>query len=245
MLNLGIEHVLQLDPDALYFATIDADIMPMRPIREWLEETFHELQHHHVVQMFETAYDLNPADSIMGKAQVSFMSQYIKTGCVLPEKGGFWNDDFYSIHGHPGFCWAYTRYALDSLGGLIDFAILGAGDRHMCLGLVGCMDQSFENKTSGYVQQLLQWQTRSERWIKRDVGFVKGSIYHYWHGSKRTRFYSDRWKILRDNLFDPRTDLKRDAQGLLILETWNQRQIKLRDQLRAYTKSRNEDSIDV
>lgn len=246
MLDLGIQHITtSLDPNAGYFATVDADVAPMMPMKDWMFETFHELQHNHVVQMFETAYDLNPDDIVINNPQVSFMSKYIKTGCVQPVRGGFWTDEFYTVHGHPGFAWGYTRDAIDRLGGLIDFAVLGAGDRHMCLGLVGCMDQSFENKTSGYVRELMQWEARAERWIKRDVGYVKASLYHYWHGKKKDRGYTDRWKILRDNSFDPSTDLKYDAQGLLQLETWDLRQMNLRDQIRAYMRSRNEDSIDT
>jgi hypothetical protein len=130
-------------------------------------------------------------------------------------------------------------------GPFIDFAILGAGDRHMCLGLVGCMEQTFEHLNKEYRHALMQWQTRAERWIKRDVGYVKGSIYHAWHGRKKDRGYTDRWKILRDNGFDPMLDLTRDSQGLYKLETWEPRQIKLRDQIRSYFRSRHEDSIDV
>jgi hypothetical protein len=181
----------------------------------------------------------------------SFMARYIKSGCKLPVRGGYWKEDAYhEEHGHPGFAWAYTREALDNMssplgGPLIEHAILGAGDRHMCLGLVGCMDQTFEHLNPDYRKTLMQWQIRVERWLKRDVGYVKASLFHYWHGKKRDRGYVDRWKILRDNDYDPMTDLTRDSQGLLKLETWDARQIKLRDQIRAYLRSRNEDSIDL
>src|SRR5690606_474893 len=135
-----------------------------------------------------------------------------------PERGGFWSGDYYDKEfGHPGFAWAMTRFAADNMsspmgGPLIDFAILGAGDRHMCLGLVGCMAQTFEHLNPQYRHALMQWQVRAERWIKRDVGYVKGSIYHFWHGKKKDRGYTDRWKILKDNEFDPMLDLTRDSQ---------------------------------
>lgn len=250
MINLGIQHAVRMNPKIQYFAWVDADVLPMQPVGEWLEETIHELQHYHVVQMFETAIDLDPNNKMLGGPATSFMAQYIKSGCVPPVRGGFWVDHYDTIHGHPGYAWACTREALDCMGGhiggpLIDFAILGAGDRHMALGLVGCMEQSFEHLNPAYRHALMQWQVRSERWIKRDVGFVKGSIFHFWHGKKKDRKYTERWKILYDNLFDPILDLSRDAQGLLKLETWDARQIKLRDQIRAYTRQRNEDSVDV
>lgn len=252
MANVGINYAAQLFPDFKYAALIDADVQPMTgSARPWLEETVQQLQHYHVVQMFETAYDLDPDHKVIGDPQRSFMSRYISSGYKLPERGGFWSGDYYSKEfGHPGFAWAYTREALDSMssplgGPLIDFAILGAGDRHMCLGLVGCMEQTFEHLNREYRHALMQWQVRADRWIKRDVGFVKGSIYHFWHGKKKDRGYTDRWKILKDNNFDPVLDLTRDAQGLYKLETWDARQVRLRDEIRSYFRSRNEDSIDL
>lgn len=251
MANVGLHYALQLFPDARFFALIDADVQPMTgSARPWLEETVQQLQHYHVVQMFETAYDLDPNHKVIGEPQESFMRKYVKSGYQLPKGGGFWEGHYYMEHGHPGYAWAYTRYALDNMssalgGPLIDFAILGAGDRHMALGLVGCMDQTFEHLNKEYRHALMQWQTRCERWIKRDVGYVPGSIYHFWHGKKKDRGYTDRWKILRDNNFDPVLDLTRDTQGLYRLETWDPRQMRLRDQIRSYFRSRNEDSIDL
>ena len=251
MLNVGINYASQLYPDWKYLAWIDADVQPMTgSARPWLEETVQQLQHYHVVQMFETAYDLDPNGKVIGQPQESFVSKYVKSGYQLPEKGGFWSGHYYMEHGHPGFCFAATRFALDNMSGpmggpLIDFAILGAGDRHMCLSWVGCVEQTFEHLNKEYRQALMQYQVRCERWLKRDIGFVPGSIYHFWHGRKKDRGYTDRWKILRDNSFDPMTDLTRDSQGLYRLETWDDRQIKLRDQIRSYLRSRAEDSIDV
>jgi hypothetical protein len=66
-----------------------------------------------------------------------------------------------------------------------------------------------------------------------------------WHGKKKDRKYADRWKILKAHDFNPLIDLKRDLQGLWQLETYSQRQINLRNDLRAYFSSRNEDSVDI
>ena len=256
MINLGIRHARVIAQSegrqVREVAWVDADVYPTRTPRDWFEETWHQLQHYQFVQMFDTALDLGPDHSVIGETATSFISRYHKSGYKLPIKGGFWDHvtKYYStfsgkVHGHPGYAWAANIDALDAVGGILDFAILGAGDRHMALGLVGAMPQSFESKNPGYVRSLYQWQVRAERWIKRDVGIVPGSIFHYWHGPKKSRGYTDRWKILIDNKFNPDTDLKYDHQGLLQLETWNSRQIMLRDQIRSYFRSRNEDSIDL
>jgi hypothetical protein len=66
-----------------------------------------------------------------------------------------------------------------------------------------------------------------------------------WHGRKQQRGYVERWKILTGNNYDPDTDLKKDPQGLWQLVVESPRQIKMRDEIRAYFRSRNEDSRDL
>jgi hypothetical protein len=61
---------------------------------------------------------------------------------------------------------------------------------------------------------------------------------HYYHGAKVNRRYFDRWGILVRNNFDPLLDLKKDWQGLWQLTDRNH---KLRDDLRAYFATRDED----
>lgn len=244
MINLGVEYLLQIDPDAKYVCWVDADVFPNMPPKMWFEETYHALQHYQVVQMFKYAQDMDPNYNAIGKTHLSFMAAWVTGGYKLPDDKGYFKMGSYNKHGHPGYAWAANIEALNGLGGLVDKAILGAGDRHMALALVGAVDQSFPaTMAPGYKQYLMQWQERATRWIKRDVGYVDGSIYHYWHGKKGDRGYASRWEILISNQYDPTSDIKRDAQGLYQLETWSDRQIMLRDQIRSYFRSRNEDDI--
>ena len=246
MLNIGIEHMMQLDPDAKYVAWVDADVFPTRLPKDWFEETVQELQHYEFVQMFETAQDLDPAFNPMGKIHQGFIATYVKSGFKRPAGYGVWKMGYYEHHGHPGFAWAANVEAISRVGGLIDWGILGSGDRHMAMALIGCVEQSRSDELhSNYRAMLKEWQERCDRYIKQDVGFVRGGIYHHWHGKKVNRGYSDRWKILIENNFNPMTDVKKDAQGLFRLETHSPRQIRLRDQIRAYFRSRNEDDISV
>jgi len=248
MLNIGIRHICQMWPDAEYFAWVDADVFPtMMDFKAWFNEAWHQLQHYQVIQMFDYAMDMDPGYSLIGQPQQSFMSKYVKNGYQKPIHGGKWSPKGYNYgQGHPGYAWAARREAIDALGGLIDFAILGAADRHMALALVDCVEQSFpEGMTEDYKKELLQWQKRAELYIREDVGYLPRSITHHWHGKKKDRGYSDRWKILIDNAFAPNDDIKYDSFGLLQLEVTNPRQMKLRDQIRTYFRSRNEDSIDV
>jgi hypothetical protein len=89
---------------------------------------------------------------------------------------------------------------------------------------------------------LYEWQARAEKYIKRDVGMMDGLLYHYWHGRKADRGYMTRPQILVKHQFNPALDLKRDWQGVWAL---TDRNIDLRDDIRAYFAARNEDSIDL
>ncbi len=251
MLNIGIKRAAEMG--AREVAWVDSDCRPAMLPRAWYEETWHQLQHYEFVQMFEWLIDMSLNYNPIGTPQPSFMSNYIKNGSPDLE-------DFIKLNGGPspypyyyggkrvhpglsGLAWAANvETGLNRVGGLIDYSILGAGDWYMAHGLVGKMRVLHAKPTGALVRKLFQWQELCERWIKRDVGFVRGTLYHDFHGRKELRGYNTRGSILTDNAFDPDLDIKYDAQGLLQLETWEPRQIRLRDQIRAYFRARNEDS---
>lgn len=226
-INLGVQ---RLPKDWKYVCWIDSDISFQRS--DWMEETLHQLQIYKYVQMFSHAIDLGPDGAVL-QTHNGFMWSYLHG---LPFGRAY-------SHWHPGYAHACTRDAWDGLGGLLDTGIAGAGDHAMCLSLVGQGDLSYPKEvTPGYKEDIQSWQKRAERYVKRDVGYVPGSIFHHFHGSKRKRFYAERWEILIKNKFDPNIDLKRDWQGLysLVDEKW-----RLRDDMRKYFRARDEDSTSV
>lgn len=237
LINVALSY---LPPDWKYVAWIDADIEFKRA--DWVSETLHQLQHYQVVQMWETCVDLGPQEQVIATHN-SFIAQYAKGRPYC--YGG--KHAMYYEQWHPGYAWAACREALEGTGGLIDFAILGAGDNHMAHALVGKLDFSAaKGLHPNYYKQLLYWQQRAERCVRRDVGYLPGTIFHHWHGKKRDRKYHDRWRILLDHQFDPAQDLKRDSQGVYTLHDHGDvRSIRLRDDIRRYFRVRNEDSIDL
>jgi hypothetical protein len=250
-LNIGIS---KLPDDWETVAWVDADIEFVRKNwgdednhehvfhehHDWVTETLHQLQIYKIVQMFETAVDLGPSHQTLS-VHKSFMSQYIKNGAIFHER----RKDYCETH--PGFAWAARREAIDDMGGLLDRAILGAGDRHMCLAFVGKAQLSFHPDTSSaYQQYIMDFQDKCEKSIRRDVGFVPGTILHYFHGKKRDRHYWDRWQILVKNQYQPYHDVKPNSYGILQLhDDHSPRFLRLRDEIRAYFRSRNEDSVDL
>lgn len=243
MINIGIS---RLPSDWKYVAWVDADVKFIRP--DWVGETIQQLQHYQFVQMFSEAQDLGPNYEPFMR-HLGFMYSHVN-GIQMPKEPGYYYPSIgkpgINVY-HPGFAMAARREAIDHVGGLMDFAVLGAADNHMAKALIGDAQFSMHpNVSKGYKDLVMEWQRRAEVRIRRNVGYVEGLLVHNWHGPKKSRRYWDRWKILINNGFDPHLDLKRDAQGLWQLtDRMEPRSIKLRDDVRAYFRQRNEDSIDL
>lgn len=232
MINLALA---RLPADWQYVAWVDADVEFVDP--NWAEETVHLLQHYAFVQLFQTAVDLGPKREAMQVHQ-GFAYSYV-TGQPRNSLGYNYPYPFW----HPGFAWAARRDALDNVGGLIETGILGAGDHHMALALIGMGKSSVPGGIhEDYVESVMTWQERAELHIRRNVGYLPGTILHHFHGKKKDRNYKGRWDILIDNKYTPDRDVYKDTQGLWALSPFN---IKLRDDIRAYFRARNEDSIDL
>lgn len=119
-------------------------------------------------------------------------------------------------------------------------AILGAGDHHMALGMVGRADQSMPGGIDPmYKRMVMNWQDLAMKHIVQNIGFIPFNIEHAWHGSKKLRRYIDRWTILTRNKFDPDRDVKLNSSGVIDL-TGNKPQLK-QDAWR-YFQERHEDS---
>jgi hypothetical protein len=226
MINLGLS---RLPSDWEYVAWIDMDIEFIS--KTWVRDTLNQLQSHMFVQLFQDAIDLGPErQTLQSHKGFGFM---FHQGAPRGPGYTFW---------HPGYAWAARREAIDAVGGLLDTGVLGAGDHHMALALVHEARQSVPKGIHpGYLEPILKWEELCRRYIKRDVGFVKGTILHEFHGAKQNRFYVERWPIITKFQFNPATDLKRDWQGLWQLETYLERQQKLHRAVLKYNRFRFED----
>jgi hypothetical protein len=239
LINVGVS---RLPHDWRYVAWIDADVAFLRP--NWVGECIQQLQHYKFLQMFSHAQDLDPGYAVAGH-RPGFVWAWENTGEVPPtyyydggkKRPGAWS----------GLAWACTRQAWDEVGGLPDFCITGAADWYMAYALFGQVEKVIpEGSALPYHRALVRWQERAEKYIRRNVGFMTGTVAHMWHGKKSDRRYMERSRLLAELKFDPNEDLKRDWQGLHQLEDHGDaRSIELRDRIRVWFRSRNEDSIDV
>ncbi|WP_158800834.1 hypothetical protein [Acidisoma sp. L85] len=227
LINLALA---RLPDDWKYVAWIDADIRFRKA--EWAVETVHALQQYDVVQPWSDCYDLGPNDDHL-QAHRSFCRLWHEGRPIIPSGSAGYQ------FAHPGYAWAATRQALDWTGGLIDTAILGAGDHHMALALINRVTESVPSGISAsYLRMLLAWQTRA-RHIAGNISYVPGTIEHLWHGPKDKRAYVDRWGILTTNAYDPDHDIKRNVWGVWELAGNKPALTRAIDR---YLRSRDEDS---
>ena len=244
MINIGKEFLSQYDPDWEYVAWIDGDVHFTRD--DIILETAQQLQHYDIVQMFSNAIDLGPNFEFIQNNN-GFVSMYHKNNFQPPfgtGRGGYYLGDKYA-YWHPGFAWAATRAAMDKIS-LMDKAILGAGDHHMALCLIGEGKRSIPNDdiSPAYVKMVLDWEKNAVFALRKNIGYVPGTIMHYWHGAKVNRNYQGRWDIIKKWNYDPVSDLSKDSFGLYRLNmNYGERSIGLRNGIRQYFRSRNEDCI--
>ena len=222
LVNVGIKN---LPEDWKYTAWIDADITFLNPV--WVQDTIEALQANDIVQMFRTAVNLGPnneaikIDKGFGYMHADSGTPYVKT-----DKYGHW---------HPGYAWACTRDAFRTMGSsLLDWAILGSGDRHMAMAWIGrVLDSCPGNIHMNYKIMLMEYQYKCKNF---SVSYVPGTILHHWHGRFEDRKYRERWDVLVRHAFDPITDV---TMGLRLTPSGK----RMEKDLKAYFEGRREDFV--
>jgi hypothetical protein len=252
-INLGVEKLFPKNWKKM--AWIDADVNFTRP--DWAQETLQLLEHYKVLQLFSHSVDLGP----------NYEPLNLNQGFVLHELDPSLNPadqhpGGYGYYGgmkkgkkfklwHPGLAWAWTRDAYDAVGGLMDWVMGGSADYYMARALFNLIatekekvkDLNLFKFTKGYRDPCFEWQHRAERFIRRNVGVLPGTILHSWHGPKDKRQYISRAKMLQTLRFNPAHHLKRDSQGLYQLhDDGSTNFIQIRDGLRHLSRLRDEDS---
>ena len=227
MVNLGITKLLPNNWKAA--AWIDSDIEFENPT--WALDTLKILNgSKDIVQIFSHCVDMSPIGDAM-KIFTSWGYQYSKKMPYMANAANYW---------HPGYGWACSRKAYDKMGGLFDKGILGSGDNIMALsfiqkGVLGALNKA---NTDDYKNSVLEFQYRVKN---MRFGYVPGVIRHYYHGTKASRNYGERWKILVKYNFCPSRHLKYDKNGLLIPTPDCPKQMLT--EIMDYFKERNEDDI--
>ena len=200
MINLGVRRLL---PDGWKaMAWIDADIEFENAT--WASDTLKVLNgSRDIVQIFSHAVDMDHLGQGMSVFN-SFGYQYAKGHPYVNVGINYW---------HPGFAWACTREAYEKMGGLYQVSILGSGDNIMALALIKSGLKALnEISNQSYKDTVYAYQ---ERVKGLRLGYVPGVILHHFHGSKKNRKYTERWKILIKYDYSPDRDLDYLPNGVI------------------------------
>ncbi len=225
--NLVNRAVTEFPDNWKYMAWVDADLTFLNV--NWVKDTVTELESYDIVQLFQTAVNLGPTgESLKIDRGFGYMHRDSGTPYTKTDKYGFW---------HPGYAWACTRKAFEQMNGLVDWAILGSGDRHMALAWIGRVKDSAPGNISPNYLNLLNDYQRACKGL--EVSYVPGTILHHWHGRFEDRRYKERWEILTKNSFDPCLDISVSNSGVTCL---TRRGLRLAKELQEYFTGRREDS---
>ena len=135
-----------------------------------------------------------------------------------------------------GGAWAFHRDALLMAGGLFDQHILGDGDDVLAFSMQRRPHAAIRPGMHPHtIQSIHQWASHVQDW---KIGAVPSVARHHWHGSMKARGYTDRWKILIEEHFDPTTDLVRNVH-----DVWECTKPALTTRISAYFHARQEDIV--
>jgi hypothetical protein len=224
MINIGVKKLLPKNWKA--FAWIDADIEFENT--SWALDTLRVLNGaKDVIQLYSHSVDMDKNELSMSVFN-SFGYQHTKKKEYTGKGLNYW---------HPGYAWACTRKAYEKMKGLYDLGILGSGDFNMALSFINRGISSVnENVHENYKKSIIEFQ---ERVKNLRLGYIPGVIRHYFHGSKKNRKYSERWKILVEYKYDPYLHITHDSNGIIIPTKEFPKDLK--DAIFNYFLERNED----
>ena len=181
-----------------YVFWIDADVIFTN--QNWMQDAVVELQKNRMVQLFEYCVHLDK-DNL----RPDFNLDKAKRTCGTAERHpSVWRSfganhvdgksglDNYDKHGHVGFAWGARRGVLEIMP-LYDKALIGGADHimaHAAAGQIGhpCIMKSFTDD----IDAVNEWSRNFYKIIGGQLGFVKGDLYHIWHGDVANRQYLKR-----------------------------------------------------
>jgi hypothetical protein len=235
LLNISLKN---LPKNCDKIAWLDCDITFKN--NNWIKETSKLLEKYKVVQPYSLAVYAGKNKDIekinVNKIKFGIHAENRKRFSkvfTLIEK----NDN----SGHPGFAWAARREIFDKIG-FYDRLILGSADAIMSDSFYcSAINIPLDLKYGEMSKDLTKWCKECFKIVRGDISYCKGTIIHLWHGRYKNRSYIERRFILKDNNFNPETDIKRNNSGIW---SWSSKAPKkLIQDTKSYFFARNEENI--
>lgn len=188
-----------------YVFWVDADIVFTN--NNWMVDSVKQMQTANIVQPFEYCVHLNKNEfePNFPLCQIPVLSESIDDNSKFKRVWRSFCANFvdnkeaanslnYDVHGHVGFAWGIRREILDACN-LYDKALIGGADHiiaHAAANQIGhnCITKSFTDD----LDSVLEWSKIFARLINQKVSYVKGNVYHYYHGDLNKRNYLKRIK---------------------------------------------------
>ena len=213
--------VRNLDPKFQYVFWLDADVLFTN--QNWLVEGVEQLQTNKIIQPFEYCVHLEEGEDKPDFDLREFeraCNEYMQSKrhpnmwrsfCANVATNELWKSEAYDQHGHVGFAWGAQREVLERVP-LYDRALVGGADHiiaHAATGQIpcSCITKSFTQD----IEAVNDWSRDFYAVAKGKVGYVKGDLYHIWHGDLAKRDY-----LKRITEFTPiaKTIYEKDEHGL-------------------------------
>jgi hypothetical protein len=228
LLNIGLEYLtLRDEPVPETIAWIDADILFEN--FNWIAQAEFLLKDFNIVQLFDTAAWLDPSVEI----------ERVENGVAYEKTLG----QRTTIGGHTGFAWA-ARTDILRKHGFYDRDIAGGGDFHMACAMWNQWHKSGGLKyrelfmTEEHLADLDRWSKGFHDDVQGKVSYVPGKVFHLWHGSQKDRDYLNRYIGVKNEGYDPATDIRIGSNGCW---EWASEKPGLHEKVREYFWLRREE----
>jgi len=212
--------IAELPKKYKYIFWVDADVIFTN--LNWIVDGVEELKNNNIIQPFEhcvhldrdetePSFDMNKL--IYHKFPNRINSKVWRSFCANFATGLSYKSENYNEHGHVGFAWAARRDVLDRVP-LYDRALIGGADHimaHAAAGQIGCscIAKSFTDD----IEEVKKWSYDFYTVVNKEISYVKGSLYHIWHGDIEKREYLKR---VQDFTAKTKNITEKDANGLYV-----------------------------
>lgn len=212
--------ISELPDNYKYVFWLDADVIFTN--LNWLTEGVEQLKYNNIIQPFEHCVHLEKDENVpsfsMDKLKEADLPNQINNKVWRSFSASYatselWKDEDYNNHGHVGFAWGAKLEILKAVP-LYEKALIGGADHiiaHAAAGQIAhsCITKSFTDN----IEEVNQWSKQFFNVVKGNIGFVKGDLYHIWHGDIEKREYLKR---IQDFTAQSKNIVNRDKNGLYV-----------------------------
>jgi len=216
-----------------YVFWVDADVIFTN--KNWLVDGVKKLQKANIIQPFEYCVHLEK-DQLEPYFDITHEYEYASNPKAkhpmmwrsfsanhATEGGSISGDSNYDRHGHVGFAWGAKRSILDNVK-LYDKALIGGADHIIAHAAVGQINHSCITKSfTDDIDNVNNWSKKFYLEVQGKIDYVKGDLYHIWHGDIKKRDYLNRIKEFTPTSKNITT---KDKNGLYVADSESEKYVK-------------------